>query len=267
MKKASQIMSTPASLAASVVLHLTALLLVFVAPSLFQARNASWGSRTGGHDGVNIKIVSNVSGLELPTPTATSDDAVVSENKSVHPAEPEPKVKASEKPDPASVKLPSKTAPKETKETKQPAPPVKTASVNVPQPQNPPNAVAYGQGGGSPSLRYGQTAPGTDPTGAEFAGDGTFGQKYGPYVESMKRAITNAWAGGGTLQRAPRVYVTFTIDTKGQVSDIAVQDPLPSASAMERAAVLAVRSAKLPPLPSEYHGPPVAVRFYFDYAK
>lgn len=260
-------MSTWASLAASVALHLTALLLVFVAPSLFQARNATWGSKTGGHDGVNIKIVSNVSGLELPTPVVTSEDAVPSENKSVHPAEPEPKAKVPDKPDPAAVKLPSKTAPKETKEVKQPAPPVKTASANVPQPDNPPNAAAYGKGGGNPSIRYGQTAPGTDPTGAEFAGDGTFGQKYGPYVESMKRAITNAWAGGGTLQRAPRVYVTFTIDAKGQVSDIAVQDPLPTASAMERAAVLAVRSAKLPPLPSDYHGPPVAVRFYFDYAK
>jgi TonB family protein len=266
MRQASQIMSTWASLVASVVLHLTALLLVFVAPSLFQARNATWGSRTGGHDGVNIKIVSNMSGLELPTPVVSSDDAVPSENKSLHKSEPEPKVKAPEKTDPAAVKLPSKTAPKETKETKQ-MPPAKTASANVPQPQNPPNAVAYGQGGGNPALRYGQTAPGTGPTGAEFAGDGTFGEKYALYVESMKRAITSAWQGAGSLQRMPRVYVTFTIDAKGQVSDVAVQDPSPSSSAMERSAVLAVKSAKLPPLPPDYHGPPVAVRFYFDYAK
>jgi TonB family protein len=216
---------------------------------------------------VNIKIVSNISGIELPTPVVTTDDVAPSENKSLHKSEPEPKVKAPDKPDPAAIKLPSKTAPKDTKETKLPAPPVKTASANVPQTQNPPNAVPYGQGGGNPAIRYGQTAPGTDPTGAEFAGDGSFGEKYGPYVESMKRAITNAWAGGGTLQRAPRVYVTFTIDAKGQVSDIAVQDPSPSASAMERAAVLAVRSAKIPPLPPDYHGPPVAVRFYFEYAK
>jgi TonB family protein len=266
MKKASQIMSTPASLAASVVLHLSALLLVFVAPSLFQARTAAWGTRTGGHDGVNIKIVSNISGIELPTPVVTTEDVAPSENKSLHKSEPEPKVKAPEKPDPAAVKLPSKTAPKDTKETKPPAPPVKTASANTPT-QNPTNAVPYGQGGGNPTIRYGQTAPGTGPTGAEFAGDGTFGEKYGFYVESMKRAITNAWAGGGTLQRAPRIYVTFTIDAKGQVSNLAIQDPSPSASAMERAAMQAVRTAKLPPLPSDYHGPPVDVRFYFDYAK
>jgi hypothetical protein len=86
MRKASQIMSTPASLAASVVLHLTALLLVFVAPSLFQARTATWGSRTGGHDGVNIKIVSNVSGIELPTPVVTTDDVAPSENVSIRPS-------------------------------------------------------------------------------------------------------------------------------------------------------------------------------------
>ena len=266
MRQASQVMSTGTSLAASVVLHTTALVLVFVAPSLFQSRPATWGSRTGGHDGVNIKIVSNVAGIELPTPPVTTEDAAPSENKSLYKSEPEPKVKAPEIPDPAAVKLPSKTAPKESKETKPPVPPIKTAKADVPQTQNPPNAVPYGQGGGNPALRYGQAAPGSDPTGAEFAGDGTFGEKYGPYVESMKRAITNAWQGAG-MQRAPRVYVTFTIDAKGHVSDIAVQNPSPGAAAMEREAMRAVRSATLPPLPPDYHGPPVAVRFYFDYAK
>jgi len=267
MTKRSPIVSTWFSLVASVVLHLVAVLLVFVAPSLFQAKTATWGSRAGGHDGVNIKIVSNMAGIALPTPVVTTDDAVVSENKSVHKSEPEPKVKVPEKSDPAAIKLPSKTAPKVQKETTKPAQPTKTASADLPQPQNPSNAVAYGQGGGNPAIRYGQTAPGTDPTGAEFAGDGTFGEKYGSYVESMKRAITDAWRLNGTQQRTPRIYVTFTIDAKGQVSNVALQDPTTNATAMERAAMLAVRTAKLPPLPSDYRGPPVAVRFYFDYAK
>jgi TonB family protein len=267
MKNSSQIESKWLSLTASVVLHGFAVLFVLFAPELFQARTSTWGSKTGGHDGVNIKIVSNVAGMALPTPVVTADDAVVSENKSVHKSEPEPKVKAPEKSDPAAIKLPSKTAPKDAKETTKPAP-VKKASADAPQPQNPPNAVAYGQGGGSPALRYGQTAPGTDPTGAEFAGDGTFGEKYGSYVESMKRAITDAWRGMNVPPlRTPRVYVTFTIDAKGQVSNVALQDPSASPTVMERAAMQAVRSAKLPPLPSDYRGPPVGVRFYFDYAK
>jgi TonB family protein len=267
MKNPSQVISTGSSVIASVVLHAIAVLLVFVAPSLFEAKTATWGSRTGGSDGVNVKIVSNISGIALPTPPVTTEEAVPDESKSVHKSEPEPKAKVPEKSDPAAIKLPSKTAPKETKEAKKPAAPVKTASADVP-PQNPSNAVPYSAGGGSPALRYGQTAPGTDPTGAEFAGDGTFGEKYGFYVESMKRAITDAWRGMNVAQqRTPRVYVTFTIDASGQVSNIALQDPSTNPTAMERAAMQAVRTAKLPPLPKDYRGPPVGVRFYFDYAK
>jgi len=265
MKKPPQILGTWPSLAASVALHAVAVLLVFVAPSLFVARTPNWGSNTGGRDGVNVKIVSNVAGIALPTPPATTDDAVASESKAVHKSEPEPKAKAPEIPDPAAVKLPSKSAAKPPAKATTPA---KTASADVPRPQNPSNAVPYGPGGGSPSLRYGQTAPGTDPTGAEFQGDGTFGEKYGFYVEAMKRAITDAWRGMNMpQQRTPRVYVTFTIDAKGQVSNVALQDPSATVTAMERAAMQAVRSAKLPPLPPDYRGPPVGVRFYFDYAK
>jgi len=265
MKKPPQILGTWASLAASVALHATALLIVFVAPSLFVARTPNWGSKTGGNDGVNVKLVSNVSGIMLPTPVATAPDTVVSENKSVHPSEPEPKAKAPVLPDPAAVKLPSKSA---TKEPVKAAAPPKTASADLPRPQNPSNAVPYGQGGGSPDIRFGQTAPGMDPTGAEFSGDGTFGEKYSFYVEAMKRAITDAWRGMNMpQQRTPRVYVTFNIDAKGQVSNIALQDPSASVTAMERTAMQAVKSAKLPPLPADYKGPPVGVRFYFDYAK
>jgi len=251
---------------ASVVLHAVAVLLVFVAPSLFVARTPTWGSRTGDNGGVNVKIVNSVAGIALPTPPVTTDEPAPDVSKSVHKSEPEPKAKEPDKPDPAAIKLPSKTAPKDSKEPKKPAAPTKTASADVP-PQNPSNAVPYGAGG-SPALRYGQTGQGTDPTGAEFAGDGTFGEKYAFYVEAMKRAITESWRGMGVAQqRTPRVYVTFTIDASGQVSNIALQDPSTSPTAMERAAMQAVRNAKLPPLPKDYRGPPVGVRFYFDYAK
>ena len=251
---------------ASVLLHAIAVLLIFVAPSLFEAKTATWGSKTGGNDGVNVKIVSNISGIALPTPPPTADESVPTETKSVHKSEPEPKAKAPEKSDPAAIKLPSKTAPKDSKEATKPKAPVQTASAGAP-PDAPSNAVPYAAGG-SPALRYSQTAPGTDPTGAEFAGDGTFGEKFGYYVESMKRAITDAWRGMNvSQQRTPRVYVTFTIDASGQVSNVALQDPSTNPTAMERAAMQAVRTAKLPPLPKEYRGPPVGVRFYFDYAK
>jgi TonB family protein len=252
---------------ASVALHAGIVVGIFAAPSLFTAKTATWGTATGGNGGVNIKIVTNISGMALPAPPVTSDDAVVSENKSLYKSEPEPAVKAPEPPDPAAVKLQSKTAPKETKKPV-PEAPTKTAS-NAPTPANTPsNAVPYGQSGGNPSLRYGQTAPGTGPTGADFAGDGTFGQRYGTYVEAMTRAITEAWRGTSISdQRAPRVYVVFTIDKSGHVNNPALQQPTTNPTAVERAALRAVSTAKLPPLPSDYRGPDVAVRFYFDYAK
>jgi len=256
-------------LGASVALHATIVLCVFIAPSLFVARSATWGSKTGGNGGVNIKIVNNVAGLALPAPLVTSDDAVASENKSVHKAEPEPKPKAPQKSDPAAIKLPSKTAPKDSKEMKQPAAtaPVKTASADLPTP-TPANAVPYGAGGGNPSIRYGQTAPGTGPTGADFAGDGTFGQKYGDYVDRMTTAITEAWRGINiSQQRYPRVYVLFTIEKNGKVTGAVLENATSNPSTMERAALRAVNTAAVPPLPSDYRGPPVAVRFYFDYAK
>ena len=267
MKRPSQVISTGSSVIASVVLHAVAVLLVFVAPSLFEAHPATWGSRTGDNGGVNVKIVNSVSGIALPTPPVTTEEPTPVESKSIHKPEPEPKAKAPDKADPAAIKLPSKTAPKDSKETKKPVAPTRTASADVPT-QNPPNAVPYSAGGGGPAVRYGQIGQGTDPTGAEFAGDGTFGEKYAFYVEAMKRAITESWRGMGVAQqRTPRVYVIFTIDASGQVSNIALENPTTSPTAMERAAMQAVRTAKLPQLPKDYRGPPVGVRFYFDYAK
>lgn len=251
---------------ASVALHVAVVLGVFVAPGLFQAKGASWGSNTGGNGGVNVKIVSNMSGIALPTPVVTSDDAVANNSKALYKAESEPKVKAPATPDPDAIKLQSKTAPKKPAPVV-PAKPVKTASVS-PSPAAPSNAVTYGQGGGQPNMRYGQTAPGTGPTGADFGGNGTFGNQFGTYVDTMTRIITDAWLGINVGQlRSPRVYVTFTIARDGSVSNVALEKPNGSPTPMESAALQAVRRARLTPLPSTYSGSTVDVRFYFDYAK
>jgi TonB family protein len=84
----------------------------------------------------------------------------------------------------------------------------------------------------------------------------------------MTNAITEAWNGANVSQlRAPRVYVNFTIARDGSVSGVELEQQTNNPTVMERAALQAVRRAKLPPLPADYHGPPVTVRFYFDYAK
>jgi protein TonB len=254
----------------SLAFHAAIVLCAFIAPSLFVAKSPTWGASTGGNGGVNVKIVSSMSGIALPTPAVTTDDAVVSDNKSLYKSEPTPKPQAPVKHDPAAVQLPSKTAPATPKESKAATPPVKSAAAAPPTPPAPlpANAVPYGQNGGNPTLRYGQTAPGNGPTGAEFGGDGTFGERYGNYVNAMTTAITQAWNANSISQsRAPRVYVTFTIARDGSVSGVQLEQQTNNPTLMERAAMQAVNRAKLPPLPGDYHGPPVTVRFYFDYAK
>jgi len=247
-------------LLASIAFHAGIVVVVFVAPTLFGAKTATWGTKAGGNGGVNLKIVSSIPGIALPAPPPTADDAVPGKNQFIHKPEPEPKTKVPEKVEPAELKLPSKTAPKKADTA------AATKTTAAAPPDSPSNAVAYGQGGGAPALRCGQA--GTGPTGAEIGGDGTFGEKYGWYVESMTRAISNEWnkAPSTSSLRAPKVYVTFTISRDGRVSN-AQLDPPSGQPLLDNAALRAVRAAKLPALPPDYRGPDVSVRFYFDYAR
>src|SRR6266853_4165882 len=98
-------------LVASMALHVGIVAGLFIAPSLFQAKGATWGSNTGGRGGVNVRIVTNMSGIALPSPPVTTDEAP-SESKSLYKSPPEPKAKAPEKPDPEAIQLPSNKAPK-----------------------------------------------------------------------------------------------------------------------------------------------------------
>jgi len=248
------------SILASVGLHVSVVLLVFVAPTLFVAHPASWGSINGGSGGVNVKIVNGIPGIALPTPPSTADDAPNSESKSLYKSEPAPKTVAP-LPEPDAVKLPSKNS------TVKPEPkPAATKNTNDKPASASENAVAYSATGGSPSLRYGQNGQG-GAIGAEF-GNGTFGTQFGTYVESMKRIIADAWTSTGmSQQRSPRVYVTFRIKRDGSVIDPQLEKSNDNPSLMERAALQAIRRAKLQPLPTEYHGNDVAVRFYFDYVQ
>ncbi len=246
---------------ASVALHASIVLLVFIAPTLFVAHPVSWGSPNGGTGGVTVKIVSASPGISLPAPPSTATDSPNSESKSLYKSEPAPKTVAP-LPDPDAVKLPSKNA------TSKPEPkPAATKSTNDKPSTAPSNAVAYDANGGSPSLKYGQSGQG-GPIGAEF-GNGTFGTQFGPYVESMKRIIADVWTSQGVVsqQRSPRVYVTFRIKRDGTVFEAQLEKPNDNPTLMESAALRAIRRAKLQPLPTEYRGSDVAVRFYFDYVQ
>ena len=172
---------------------------------------------------------------------------------------PEPVKDAIPIPDPKSV--PKKV----TKEPPKPAPPAKS----VPAEDTPPeNAVPYGQGG-KPALQYGQFQGGAGTMGVGF-GEGAFGDRYGWYVQSMTRQISQNWLQGtidSSIRTAPRVYMRFVIARDGSVSSIEKQQSS-GIPALDVSAERALRRASpLPPLPPDYRGSSITVSFYFEYKR
>src|SRR5215471_19954120 len=249
---------------ASVLLHGALFTLVIFSPNLFPSTGPSWGSQSGGSGGVNVKLVGNVSGVPLPTPAVVQPNAPANDSpgfyKSEEPAPPSPDKTAEKIPEPkAEVKKtpPPKAAPA-------PATPKSTAA---PEP-TPSNAVPYGQGG-RPSLAYGQFSTGAGEAGVGF-GDSSFGDRYGTYVNSITRAISNNWLKSlvdASVQKAPRVYLSFTIGRDGTVSEVEVKQSSgnPSLDRSAKRAVLA--SSPLPALPADYRGGSISVSFYFEYSR
>jgi len=246
-------------LATSAVLHVSLFALVVFGSALFPKRTETpWGNNS--LPGVKVGVAATVPGIPLPSPRVVRDDAKPSDTKTLHPAEVAPKPsKAPSKP--ADVKIPARGA-KPSKSETGPANSTKAAT-----PPSPPTAtnVIPGPETGQVALPYGQ--PGGQAT---VGGDGTFGNRFPEYVTAMTTAINAAWtkpAGALTRGASQRVYVTFKINRQGGsavASDMQVDQASGSAQ-LDRSAVRAITVAKLPPLPRDYSGSSVDVRFYFDY--
>jgi protein TonB len=89
-------------------------------------------------------------------------------------------------------------------------------------------------------------------------------------VNNITRAISGNWLKSlvdANVQRAPRVYMTFTIARDGSISDVTVKQSsgIPTLDRSAQRAILA--SNPLPPLPSDYRGGSVGVTFYFEYSR
>ena len=248
----------------STLMHAALFALVLLSPTLFPTLGANWGTPTGSVDaGINVKIVGSASGITLPTPPVVNETAPANDSpglyKSEEPAPPPEPTKAAEP-------IPETTAPvKPTPPKPRPAPPAPKAT---PAPEPPPNAVPYGQGG-RPALSYGQFPTGAGEAGIGF-GDATFGDRYGTYVDSIRRAISNNWLKSmvdSRIQKAPRVYLSFSIARNGRITNVEVQQSsgIPTLDRSAQRAVLA--SDPLPPLPADYRGSDVNVVFYFEYSK
>jgi TonB family protein len=266
----------------SAVLHSSAIALVLFGPGFFPAESRElWGSETGMGESIRVGVAESLPGIPLPSPEVVRETSAPTDSATLHPPEPAPPSKpAPATPVPADVLIPSKTAPA-TKPKPEPAPPATTGAKPKPDPVAPPSPTARGSAtvdapvpanaipgtGGQAAAPYGQTGTGTGP--ASF-GDEAFGRRFGTYVTGMTNAIREKWQqpdGAGIAPgKPPKVYVTFTISRDGKVANVKIEQPSGN-SRLDASAHRAVLSATLPPLPREYTGSSVAVRFYFEYGR
>ena len=253
----------------SVVLHVGVFGVLVLSPSLFPFHSGeSWGTKSSG-EGIAVKLVGS-SGIALPAPEKTVENAIANESKGLHTTEAPPKTPP---PPPKDVvKIPENKVLKATRTPPRPAPPAPAPQPkqNMPQPEQTTaaNAVPYGAGG-RPDIGYGQSTQ-NGPVGATAVGEGAFGEKYASYVQAIVRKISQNWLQGlidSRVTRAPRVYVQFDVMRDGSINNVQIQQSsgVPTLDNSARRAVFA--ATPLLPLPREYTGTKVTVSFYFEYVK
>jgi protein TonB len=241
------------------VLHVGLFAVVVFAPKLFPTQPVTnWGTST--NQGIKVGYTSSLPGIPLPSPPVVNENAKGNDSDTLNPVEavaPKPVEKV---PAAADIKIPSTTTKPEPKAT---APTKVARGKPEPQPAPPSNAVP-GDASGQVPLPYGsQAGAGTQAT----FGDGNFGTRFPEYVRSMITAIHRQWVRPAGVPYGSRVYLTFTIAKRGEVSAVEVQQESGSVP-MDSSAKRAVMAASpLPSLPPAYSGSSIDVRFYFEYSR
>jgi TonB family protein len=239
----------------SAALHAALVAVVMLAPSLFPKKApAGWGANVSG---IKVGVTNRLPGIPLPSPPDVQENAKGNDSKTINPADValKPQEKA---PSEADIKIPSGKKKPEPKNT---APTKTVRGKPEPEPTMASNAIP-GAAGGQVALPYGDLAgPGT---GEVTFGEGSFGTRFPEYVNSLIRAVHAQWQKPAGIPYGAKVYVTFTIPKRGgQVSNVDIEKTsgLPP---MDNSAKRAVMTASVPPLPREYSGSSIDVRFYFE---
>ena len=242
----------------SAVLHALLVAVVVFAPLLLPKKSTvSWGSNVAG---IKVGVTNRLPGIPLPSPPDVQENAKGNDSKTINPADVAPKPQEKAPPE-ADVKIPSGKKKPEPKNTA----PTKTARGKPePEPTTASNAIP-GAAGGQVALPYGDV--GAAGTGAVTFGEDSFGTRFPGYVPNLIRAINSQWQRPAGIPYGTKVYVTFTIPKRGgQVSNVEIEkgSGLPP---MDNSAKRAVMTALVPPLPREYSGSSIDVRFYFEYSR
>jgi periplasmic protein TonB len=246
-----------ASLALHVLVFASLILYSHIGPRM----GDSWGANDGGGDAVQVNTVASLPGIPLPSPMISTPSTVATENPGLYKSEPEPKP-------------PETPQAEEIPKFKEAIKPEKVERVNKRiqpkvQPQVPENAIPFGAGG-PPAQNYTQfAARGGAGFGIGF-GEASFGDRYAWYVTALRNRISNNWlisTVSPNLMSAPRVYVTFDILRDGTISGVQITQSsgIPE---VDRSAVRAiVASSPVNPLPADYSGGRLTVKFFFDFRR
>jgi protein TonB len=219
-----------------------------------------WGGIGGGDSGTKVSLVSSA-GIPMPKPDVPATSEAVDPTKGI--AKEEPKPKEEPKTDATNIRK---------FEKEKPLPPSKKSKVFENKTPPPANAVPYGKGGGQLDVPtgYSQT-PGASAGGVAVQGEGggDFSSRYGWYIESVKRAISQNWM-QNTIDpsvraaRRAKATVNFRINRDGTIKNIRL-DTSSGNRSMDDSATRALLSIdKLPALPADYSGSYVEVTFDFD---
>ncbi len=217
----------------------------------------AWGRNWGSGGAVRVNAVSSLPGVPLPTPALPTRTTLATENPGMYKAEPE-KEKV--------LPTPKIEIPKFRQEVK----PEKAVRVNKRIQKEtlemPENAVPFGLGG-KPLMSYSQFVNTAGEGGLNF-GEGNFGDRYNWYVAAVRSRISSNWLlsmVSPNIFSAPRVYLTFDILRDGTIGNVQITQSsgIPEVDRSALRAVLA--SNPLGPLPGDYPGGKVSVKFYFDF--
>ena len=221
----------------------------------------NWGGPGGGSSG-NVTKVSLVAsaGIPMPQPVVPTPSATVDPTKGLYKEEPKPK----EEPKTDSTPL-------QRFEKNKPLPPSRKSKIIENKTPTPDNAIRYGQGGQMNVATGYNDSPGSYTPGVavQGPGGGDFAARYGWYVESVRRAISQNWI-QTTIDPAVRSArrakstVSFRIYRNGSINNIRLETSSGNRSMDDSATRALLGIDKLPALPSDYSGAYVDVTFDFD---
>jgi periplasmic protein TonB len=235
---------------------LGALALGYTALSL--GRGVGWGNPWAGNS-AHVNVVNSLRGVPLPAPLLATPNTVATENPGLYQKEPEPKPE----PPKDAEEIPT------FQDSVKPNPPVNVNKrIQKETMLPPPNAIPTGEGG-RPSMTYGQFVNDQGSGGLSF-GDSMFGERFGWYVDAARNRISSNWLTSTispNILSVRRAYVSFDILRDGTITNVQLTQSSGSPE-VDRSAMRAIdASSPLGPLPQEFSGSKVSVKFYFDFSR